>query len=123
MKKMIFILFHRDEPIITKRGNIKGDSSDFQNIEFSYVIDKDIIQSFHKKSLLLVEYYIYIVYMYYIYIYIYVLYMYYIHVLYLYIYIYGNHRNFRPIYFSSYGNLKIILETRTCPGKAISLSC
>ena len=86
MKKMIFILFHRDEPIITKRGNIKGDSSDFQNIEFSYVIDKDIVQSFHKKSLLLVEYYIYIVYMYYIYIY--VLYMYYIYVLYLYIYIY-----------------------------------
>ena len=86
MKKMIFILFDRDEPIITKRGNIKGDSSDFQNIEFSYVIDKDIVQSFHKKSLLLVEYYIYIVYMYYIYIY--VLYMYYIYVLYLYIYIY-----------------------------------
>ena len=72
MKKMIFILFHRDEPIITKRGNIKGDSSDFQNIEFSYVIDKDIVQSFHKKSLFLVEYYIYIVYMYYIYIYIYI---------------------------------------------------
>ena len=69
---MIFILFHRDEPIITRKGNIKGDSSGFQNIEFSYVIDKDIVQSFHKKSLLLVEYYIYIVYMYYIYIYIYI---------------------------------------------------
>ena len=88
MKKMIFILFHRDEPIITKRGNIKGDSSDFQNIEFSYVIDKDIIQSFHKKSLLLVEYYIYIVYMYYIYIYIYMYYICTIYMYYIYTYIY-----------------------------------
>ena len=123
MKKMIFILFHRDEPTITKRGNIKGDSSDFQNIEFSYVIDKDIVQSFHKKSLLLVEYYIYIVYMYYIYIYMYYICTIYMYYIYTYIYIYGNHRNFRPIYFSSYGNLKIILETRTCPDKAISLSC
>ena len=123
MKKMIFILFHRDEPTITKRGNIKGDSSDFQNIEFSYVIDKDIVQSFHKKSLLLVEYYIYIVYMYYIYIYICIIYVLYTCTISIHIYIYGNHRNFRPIYFSSYGNLKIILETRTCPGKAISLSC
>ena len=26
-------------------------------------------------------------------------------------YIYGNHRNFKPIHFSSYGNLKVILET------------
>ena len=29
----------------------------------------------------------------------------------MYVYIYGNHRNFRPIHFSSYGNLKVILET------------
>ena len=87
MKKMIFILFHRDEPTITKRGNIKGDSSDFQNIEFSYVIDKDIVQSFHKKSLLLVEYYIYIVYMYYIYIYMYYICTIYMYYIYIYIYI------------------------------------
>ena len=26
-------------------------------------------------------------------------------------YIYGNHRNFKPIHFSSYGDLNIILET------------
>ena len=32
--------------------------------------------------------------------------------IYIYVYIYGNHRNFRPIHFSSYGNLKVILETR-----------
>ena len=27
------------------------------------------------------------------------------------IYIYGNHKSFKPIHFSSYGNLKVILET------------
>ena len=27
------------------------------------------------------------------------------------IYIHDNHRNFRPIHFSTYGNLKVILET------------
>ena len=37
-----------------------------------------------------------------IYIYIYI---------YTYIYIYGNHRSFGTIHFSSYGNLKAILET------------
>ena len=26
-------------------------------------------------------------------------------------YVYGNHRNFKPIHFSSYGNLKVNLET------------
>ena len=36
----------------------------------------------------------------------------YIHIyIYIYIYIHGNHRNFKPIHFSSYGNLKVILET------------
>ena len=30
---------------------------------------------------------------------------------YIYIYIYGNQRNSRPIHFSSYGSLKVILET------------
>ena len=29
----------------------------------------------------------------------------------IYIYIYGNHKSFKPIHFSSYGNLKVILET------------
>ena len=32
--------------------------------------------------------------------------------IYIYIYIYGNNRNFRPIQFSSYDNLKVILETK-----------
>ena len=27
------------------------------------------------------------------------------------LYIYGNHKSFKPIHFSSYGNLKVILET------------
>ena len=31
--------------------------------------------------------------------------------LYMYITMYGNHRNFRPIDFSSYANLKLILQT------------
>ena len=31
--------------------------------------------------------------------------------IYIYIYIYSNHRNFRPIHFSSYANLKFALET------------
>ena len=41
----------------------------------------------------------------------------YIHIyIYIYIYlygnhIYGNHKSFKPIHFSSYGNLKFILET------------
>ena len=30
--------------------------------------------------------------------------------IYVYIYVHGNHKNFRPIHFSSYGNLKVILE-------------
>ena len=54
----------------------------------------------------------------YIYIYIYIYIYVYIYI-YIYIYIYGNHINFKPIHFSSYGNLKIIFET-TLPHLAFS---
>ena len=27
------------------------------------------------------------------------------------LHVYGNHKSFKPIHFSSYGNLKVILET------------
>ena len=52
--------------------------------------------------ILLIYIYIYIYILVYIYLYIYTC---------IYIHIYGNHRNFRHIHFSSYGNLKVILET------------
>ena len=41
----------------------------------------------------------------------YLLHIYIMYIYIIYIYIYGNHKSFKPIHFSSYGNLKVILET------------